>query len=155
MLSLLVILFSMKLLLHFQLPPTNYFYNTSEECHEIGPFRFDNLIIIIIIFQIRWVVESANARIKAWKYLDHVLPTCQVPYIGEYVKIVCAISNKYLPPLSVSKSAEDDFQVAAQMRQLSSQVNTLKTYVEENKLERGTVKWLAVDDGDFEENLEG
>jgi len=52
------------------------------------------------VFQVRWVVESANARIKRWKYLNHVLPTNQIPYIGDYIRIVCAISNKYSPPLS-------------------------------------------------------
>ena len=29
------------------------------------------------------MVEAANARIKRWKYLDHILPTSQIPYIGD------------------------------------------------------------------------
>lgn len=57
-------------------------------------------IINCFFFQVRWVVESANARKKRWKYLDHVLPTNQVPFIGDYTRIVCAISNKFFPPLS-------------------------------------------------------
>lgn len=37
--------------------------------------------------QIRWVVESANARIKQWKYLSYILPSSQIPFIGDYVRI--------------------------------------------------------------------
>ncbi|XP_053378556.1 uncharacterized protein LOC123541039 [Mercenaria mercenaria] len=103
-----------------------------------------------MVTKIRWVVESANARIKAWKYLDHVLPTSQVPYIGDYVRIVCAVCNKYLPPLSLANLEESDIQLAAHMRHLSSQVNMLKTYVEENKLERGNAEWSAVNDEDLD-----
>ena len=53
-----------------------------------------------IFLKVRWVVESANSRIKRWKFLDKVLPTNQVPYVGDFVRIVCAISNKFLPALS-------------------------------------------------------
>ncbi|WAR10322.1 hypothetical protein MAR_035398, partial [Mya arenaria] len=67
---------------------------------------------------IRLVVESANARLKRWKYLDRVLPNSQVPFIGDYVKIICAVCNKYLPPLSPSTA--DDERQAQQMLQLGT-----------------------------------
>jgi hypothetical protein len=38
---------------------------------------------ILSLFQIRWVVESAKARIKNFKWLDRVIPTNQVPFIGD------------------------------------------------------------------------
>lgn len=47
-----------------------------------------------LVTKIRWVVESANSRIKQWKYLQHVLPTSQIPYIGDFIRIVCAICNR-------------------------------------------------------------
>ena len=72
--------------------------------------------------QIRWVVESANSRIKRYKYLDKVLPTSQVPFIGEFVRIVCAISNKYFPPLTGSTSSEEDEALADHMKELSIEV---------------------------------
>ncbi|XP_062589596.1 uncharacterized protein LOC134251226 isoform X2 [Saccostrea cucullata] len=53
-----------------------------------------------LVTKIRWVVESANARIKRWKFFDRILPSSQVPFISDYIKIVCGISNKYFPPLS-------------------------------------------------------
>nr|XP_022290376.1 LOW QUALITY PROTEIN: uncharacterized protein LOC111102014 [Crassostrea virginica] len=39
-----------------------------------------------LVTKVRWVVESANSRIKRWKFLDKVLPTNQVPYVGDFVK---------------------------------------------------------------------
>lgn len=48
-----------------------------------------------LVTKIRWVVESVNGRIKLWKYLDRVLPNSQIPYISDYVQIVCTIMNKY------------------------------------------------------------
>ncbi|CAC5380048.1 unnamed protein product [Mytilus coruscus] len=94
----------------------------------------------MVSFQIRWVVESANARIKKFKYLDRVLPTNQVPFIGDYIRIVCAISNKYLPPLSKATNEDEDINLATQMKQKSR---------EENNLQRGTVQWKPIQDSDI------
>lgn len=60
------------------------------------------------VTKIRWVVESANSRIKQWKYLRHVLPTSQIPYIGDFIRIVCAICNRYMKPISNRNAAEDE-----------------------------------------------
>ncbi|CAC5389445.1 unnamed protein product [Mytilus coruscus] len=92
---------------------------------------------------VRWVVESANARIKRWKYLSHVLPNKQVPYIGDYVCIVCGISNKYLPPLS--PGCDNEEVLAAKMLHLSKNVNTLKQRVEEENFERRKTIWKEPD----------
>ena len=105
---------------------------------------------LVLIFQVRWVVESANARIKRWKYLDQVLPTNQVPFIGDFVKIVCAISNKYFPDLSVTKDSDEDSRLAAKMVQMSKEINTLKTYVEEKELDKRSAKWKNVSEVELE-----
>lgn len=94
-------------------------------------------------------MEAANARIKRWKYLEHVLPTNQVPFIGDYVRIVCAISNKYFAPLS-SGSTDEDMALASKMKHLSTRVNTLKVFVEENSLDRRSVKWVSASDQPLE-----
>ncbi|CAG2245126.1 unnamed protein product [Mytilus edulis] len=96
-----------------------------------------------LVTKVRWVVESANARIKRWKYLSHVLPNKQVPYIGDYVCIVCGISNKYLPPLS--PGCDNEEALAAKMLYLSKRVNTLKQRVEEENLERRKTIWKEPD----------
>ena len=54
--------------------------------------------------------------------MDKTLPTNQIPFIGDYVRIVCALSNKFFPPLSKCKSPDDDNAEAAKLLYLSKQV---------------------------------
>ncbi|XP_048750412.2 uncharacterized protein LOC125662290 [Ostrea edulis] len=98
-----------------------------------------------LVTKIRWVVEAANSRIKRWKYLGHTLPTNQVPFIGDYVRIVCAISNEYLAPLSTG-NADDDEALATKMQYLAKRVNSLQTFVEENALDRRSSNWEVAPD---------
>ncbi|KAH3777951.1 uncharacterized protein LOC127845698 isoform X2 [Dreissena polymorpha] len=95
---------------------------------------------------IRWVVESANARIKGFKYLDHVMPNSQLPFIGDFVKIVCAISNKYFPPLSSPDQVEQDELIAEKMLQQNEKENELKMLVEEKGLARKKTIWRPIED---------
>lgn len=97
-----------------------------------------------LVTKIRWVVESSNARIKRWRYLDRTLPTNQIPFVGDYVRIVCALSNKFFPPLSKSHSIEEDEADAAKMLYLSKQVNNLQRLVEDNGLNRRPTQWQPV-----------
>ncbi|XP_056001835.1 uncharacterized protein LOC125657084 [Ostrea edulis] len=101
-----------------------------------------------LVTKVRWVVESSNARIKRWRYLDKTLPTNQIPFIGDYVKIVCALSNRFSPPLN--KSTEEDEAEAVKMLYLSKQVNNLKQTVEENCLNRRSIQWQAVHECDIQ-----
>ncbi|XP_060602549.1 uncharacterized protein LOC132755673 [Ruditapes philippinarum] len=102
-----------------------------------------------LVTKVRWEVEASNARIKRWKYLDHVLPTNQVPYIGDYVRIICATCNKYLSPLNATKDLMDDTLVAERMRDKIQNVNHLQSYVQENELyKRNISKWQAVQEID-------
>lgn len=98
-----------------------------------------------LITKIRWVVESVNARIKTWRYLARQLPNSQIPYVGEYVRIISALCNKYRPPLS-SGDEENDLQTAAKMRHLSTQTNLLQTEVESNNLQKKRYVWRKIDD---------
>ncbi|KAK3087266.1 hypothetical protein FSP39_003827 [Pinctada imbricata] len=85
---------------------------------------------------IRWVVESANSRIKQWTYLSRILPSHQISYIGDFVRIVCAVSNRYLKPLS-SKIRPSN---------VRCYTNRLKDNVEENHLDRRTACLRPVKD---------
>ncbi|XP_062600940.1 uncharacterized protein LOC134262562 [Saccostrea cucullata] len=98
-----------------------------------------------LVTKIRWVVESANSRIKQWKYLGHVLPTSQIPYIGDFIKIVCSICNRYLKPLS-SGNADEEESLGLKMLHLSKQVNVLQQQVEEQHLDRRSGCWEPVED---------
>lgn len=97
-----------------------------------------------LVTKIRWVVESSNARIKRWRYLDRTLPTNQIPFVGDYVRIVCALSNKFFPPLSRSHSIDEDEADAAKMLYLSKQVNNLQQFIEVNGLHRRPTQWQPV-----------
>ena len=101
------------------------------------------------VTKIRWVVESANSRIKQWKYLDKTLPNSQIPFIEDDIKIVCALCNKYRPPLSVDNAQNtDDLQLAAQMIGMSFAQNQLRERVVKDGLEKRNVKWEKMDGAD-------
>ena len=99
--------------------------------------------ILILYIQVRWVVEAANGRLKQWKYLEKTLPNTQIPFIGDYVRIVAALCNKYRPPLC--KAADDDQSLAAKMLYLSKNVNSLQTRVDEEGLDKRQLTWVKVD----------
>ena len=48
-----------------------------------------------LVTKVRWVVESANERIKQWRSLSNVLPNSQIPFAGDYVRIVCSLCNAF------------------------------------------------------------
>jgi len=90
------------------------------------------------------VVEAANARIKRWKYLAHVLPTNQVPYIGDYVRIVCALANMFFPP--INQTQDSDTLLATQMRDRLSGNLSLQSFIEDNGLDkRNKSNWDIVE----------
>ncbi|XP_078340851.1 uncharacterized protein LOC111112081 [Crassostrea virginica] len=99
-----------------------------------------------IVTKVRWIVEAANGRLKQWQYLAKTLPNSQIPFIGDYVRIVAALCNKYRPPLSVS--SEEDQELAAKMLHLSQRVNTLQERVENEGLDRRGLIWKTVDAAD-------
>ena len=68
-----------------------------------------------IVTKIRWVVESVNSRVKQWKYHANIVPNTQIPHIGDYIRMICAICNKYKRLLNVG-NAEDDRTLAAKMK---------------------------------------
>lgn len=68
-----------------------------------------------------------------------------MPYISENIKIICAICNKFFRSLS-SGAAEEDEIIAAKMKFLSKEINSLKSFVEENNLERKSAKWEITED---------
>jgi len=60
-----------------------------------------------LITSVRWIVEAVNGLIKRWKALGQVMPNSQIPLIGDFVRIVCAICNAFRPP-RVKKNIEQE-----------------------------------------------
>ena len=53
-----------------------------------------------LVTKIRWAVESANGRLKRWRFLANVVTNTQIPFIGDYVRIVGSIINAFRPSLA-------------------------------------------------------
>lgn len=96
--------------------------------HHIIIEQFLRYIHVHVNKQIRWVVESANSRLKTWRLLEKTLPNTQIPYVGDYAQIICALCNKFRPPLSCG-TYEKDFEMAAKMQFLARTSNELQAFV--------------------------
>ena len=74
------------------------------------------------------MVESANGIIKQWKYLSNIVPNTQIPYIGDFVRIVASLCNKYRPPLKPGEHDADQI-MAAKMKVLAKDNNRLQVII--------------------------
>ncbi|GFU54550.1 DDE Tnp4 domain-containing protein [Trichonephila clavipes] len=70
----------------------------------------------LLVTSIRWVVEAVNGQLQNWRALNNIIPNVLIPYIGDYVKIVCAILNAFRP--AKLNNIEDDNVVAQRMLDL-------------------------------------
>ena len=84
-----------------------------------------------LVTKIRWVVESANGRIKQWRFFDKVVPNTILKNIGGYFAIVCALINAYRPLFIVDISKDDA--IADRILRLVTQSNYIKAYVDKLK----------------------
>jgi hypothetical protein len=85
-----------------------------------------------LVTKVRWVVESVNARVKQWKFFDKVVPNTLVPHIGDFLKIVCAIMNKFRPPLA--NMDPSTAVTARRMVEKAKEPNKVQIIVQENNL---------------------
>lgn len=60
------------------------------------------------VTNVRWVVEAVNDRLKKWKFLDHVVQNNHIPYIGDLVRIVASLLDKYKPPIKTNDDEYDN-----------------------------------------------
>ena len=96
------------------------------------------------VTKIRWVAESANGRIKTWRFFDRVLPNLMIPIAGDLFSIVCALINAFRS-LSVRNISNDDV-LADKMRSLINESNKLKESIDTLKV-NGTknLNWTRID----------
>ena len=66
-----------------------------------------------LVTKIRCTVESANGRLKKWRFLSNTVSNTQIPFIGEYVRIVGSLINRYRLPLA--SDSENDSEIAKNM----------------------------------------
>ena len=82
-----------------------YFLSKGQKQHTVFEANASRLAT-----KIRWAIESANGRLKKWKFLDNVVPNTQVRFIGDYVRIVGSLINAFRPLLSTD--TENDLEIS-------------------------------------------
>ena len=92
-----------------------------------------------LVTKVRWVVESENGRVKRWKALSNTMLNSQIPYKGDYVRIVCSLCNAFRPPLVTS--SESDGTLAKRMMVLAKSSNTLQSKVFKHSWDKKRVIW--------------
>lgn len=100
-----------------------------------------------LVTKVRWVVEAVNGQLKNWRVLNNVIPNVQIPYIRDYVQIVCAILNAFHP--TRINSDEDDNIIAQRMLDLVKKPNHLQKTVEENGWARKKAIWRPLSESDL------
>lgn len=93
------------------------------------------------ITKIRWVVESANDRVKQWQFFNKIIPNSMTEKIGDYFQIVCAIINCYRPVFI--QDTTRDGEIAKQMLKLADETNVIKKIVENMKMKHKKMSWTA------------
>lgn len=88
----------------------------------------------------RWVVEAVNGRLKnTFPFFKHMIEGTYVPKIMRFVRISCAIINKYFPPLFVNKEFHKT--IATISKNGYPTTNELKTEIEQLGIQRMTTRW--------------
>ena len=83
------------------------------------------------ITKIRWIIESANGRVKQWQFFNRTIPNSMIKKIDDYFQRVCAMINCYRP-IFIQDTSHDN-QIGEQMLKLVEQTNKIKSYVEKMK----------------------
>ncbi|GFW59634.1 DDE Tnp4 domain-containing protein [Trichonephila clavipes] len=100
-----------------------------------------------LVTSICWVVEAVKGQLKNWGFLNNIISNVQIPYIGDYVKIVCAILNAFHP--ARLNNIENDNVIAHRMLDLVKKPNYLQQTVEENGWARKRTIWTLLSDSDL------
>lgn len=95
-----------------------------------------------LVTKIRWVIEAVNGLIKKWKALDHVVPNSQIPNIGDYSRIVCAVCNAFRPPRITENP--DHLVITNRMISLLRRPNALQERVEKEGWSRKRLIWESL-----------
>ncbi|CAF4165165.1 unnamed protein product [Rotaria sp. Silwood2] len=87
----------------------------------------------------RWAVESANGKIKQFKYFNEIIQNSAISFVSDYLHIVCAIINAYLVP--AIKDSHAGKEMATEMLNLLVSENALQKRL----TELTNIKWKKYD----------
>ena len=101
-----------------------------------------------LVTKIRQAVESVNARLKTWKFLDQVICNRDIPHLKEYIDMVAAICNCFRFPLQQSRKV--DCNIARKMVERSKMPNLVQIEVESlAHLTKSVFHWQNIESIDF------
>ena len=109
-----------------------------------GRLRFDALEAnrSRFISKILWVVESANGRLKHFKWINQTIQNSTIPQIRDYLQIACALVNAYRAPTIPSLSNDD--QTVAKMLSCLHEPTLLRT-----RLNNEIIRWSNINASDL------
>jgi hypothetical protein len=90
------------------------------------------------VTKIRWIVESVNGRIKQFKFFDRVIQNSCLPYVHDYLRIVCAITNAYHSRLILNTT--NDAEIARVMLEREKKKNLLEKKLDDKDFQKAK-KW--------------
>lgn len=97
------------------------------------------------VTMVRWVVESANGRIKnVFKLFDRVIPAKYFledtdEKLGGYFRVACAILNAYFPPLFVDQGRHEE--IIEEINTRTENNNTLLRELKAKNMYRSKANW--------------
>lgn len=107
--------------------------------------RFLNRLTYARKLKSHFSILQMGSWIKKWKAFDCVFPNSLIPFIGDYVRIICAIINAF-KPARVLDSSDVSARVEA-MKTRSEKINQLQKFVEDNRLSYVRERiWLKIRD---------
>ncbi|CAF1406797.1 unnamed protein product [Didymodactylos carnosus] len=96
------------------------------------------------ITKIRWVIESANGRVKKWQFFNKIIPNGMIEKTGDHFQIVCAMIKCHR--LVFIQGTSHDNEIAEKMLKLADETNKIRNYVENMKTKRAKkLKWIPMD----------
>lgn len=94
---------------------------------------------MLVKYYFSWVIEAINGLIKTWKFLRNTMSNHHIPFIGDYVRIVCALCNAFRPA-RVSDTSKDSLKAEKMLEKINKK-NELEDFIKDNNLVSKRVCW--------------
>ncbi|CAM4955870.1 unnamed protein product [Rotaria socialis] len=94
------------------------------------------------VTKIRWIVETANRRLKQFKYFANTIQNSSLVYLESDMSIACTLINHYQSPMTRSKL--EDEEIGVQIMQLRQQKYQIQLLLEENNLIKRFPLWEII-----------
>lgn len=100
-----------------------------------------------LITKTRWIVEARNGHLKnIFKFLRTYIPYHHVSNCRDYLRIACALLNKYFPSIHMQGAS---VQLAQEMKRLAQHENVVRARVENERLHLQRIpndRWINLDE---------